>query len=170
MRKVPYASTMGSLMYAKVCTRPNIAHVVGIVSMFLSNPSKEHLVAAIWILRYLKGTSKTCLCFGTNKPMLVGCTDANMARDVDSRKSTSCYLITFSRGAVLWQSRLQKCVVLSTTKTEYIVITEVSKELLLMKKFLQELGLQGVYSTMIVRVLFILIRIQLFTLDSSILM
>ncbi|RVW75392.1 Retrovirus-related Pol polyprotein from transposon TNT 1-94 [Vitis vinifera] len=108
MRKVPYTSTMGSLMYAKVCMRLDIAHVIGVVSMFLSNPDKEHLVAAIWILRYLRGNSKTCLCFETNKPMLVGCTDADMARDVDSRKSTSCYLITFSRGAVLWQSRLQK--------------------------------------------------------------
>ena len=53
-----------------------------------------------WILGYLRGTSKTCLCFGTNKPVLVGCTYAHMARDVDSKKSTSCYLITFSRRAV----------------------------------------------------------------------
>ena len=95
-----------------------------------------------WILRYLKGTSKTCLCFGTNKPMLVGCTDADMARDVDSRKSTSCYLITFSRGTVSWQSRLQKYVTLSTIEAEYIVITEANKELLWMKKFLQKLSLQ----------------------------
>jgi hypothetical protein len=43
---------------------------------------------------------------------------------------------------VSWQSRLQKCVVLSTTKVEYIAITEAAKELLWMKKFLQELGLQ----------------------------
>ena len=64
-----------------------------------------------------------------------------MARDVDSRKSTSGYLITFSGGAVSWQSRLQKCVALSTTKAEYIAITDASKELLWMKKFLQELGL-----------------------------
>ena len=95
-----------------------------------------------WILRYLKGTSKTCLCFGTNKPMLVGCTDANMVGDVDSKKSTSGYLIHFSRGEVSWQSKLQKCVALSTTEAEYIVITEANKELLWMKKFLQKLSLQ----------------------------
>ena len=95
-----------------------------------------------WILRYLRGTSKTCLCFGIDKPMLIGCTNANMARDVDSKKFISGYLITFSRGAVSWQSRLQKCFALSTTEAEYIAITEASKELLWMKKFLQELGLQ----------------------------
>ena len=95
-----------------------------------------------WILKYLRGTSKTCLCFGTDKPMLLGCTNANMAGDVDFKKSTSGYLITFSGGVVSWQSRLQKCVALSTTEAEYIAIIEASKELLWMKKFLQELGLQ----------------------------
>ena len=62
--------------------------------------------------------------------MLVGCTNADMAGDVDSRKSTFGYLITFSRGTMSWKSRLQKCVALSTTEAEYIVITEASKELL----------------------------------------
>ena len=94
-----------------------------------------------WILKYLRGTSKTCLCFGTDKPMLVGCINADMVMDVDFKKSTSGYLITFSRGAMSWQSRLQKCLALSTKKDEYIATTEASKELLWMKKFLQELGL-----------------------------
>ena len=53
-----------------------------------------------WILGYLRGTSKTCLCFGTNKPVLVGCTDADMDGAVDSKKSTSSYLITFLGEAV----------------------------------------------------------------------
>lgn len=55
-----------------------------------------------WILRYLRGTSKTCLCFGTDKHVLVGCTDADMAGDVDSQKSTFGYLITFfTRSSVM---------------------------------------------------------------------
>ena len=61
--------------------------------------------------------------------MLVGCTNADMAGDVDSRKSTYDYLITFSGGAVSWQSRLQICVALSTIEAEYIAIVETSKEL-----------------------------------------
>jgi transposase InsO family protein len=142
MKKVPYASAVGSLMYAMVCTRPDIAHAVGVVSRFLSNPGKEHWAAVKWILRYLRGTSRVCLCFGNGKQVLDGFTDADMAGDIDSRKSTSGYLITYSGGAVSWQSRLQKCVALSTTEAEYIAITEAAKELLWMKKFLQELGLQ----------------------------
>ena len=48
-------------------------------------------------------------------------TDSDMAGDVDSRKSTSGYLITFAGGAVAWQSRLQKCVALSTTEVCFIL-------------------------------------------------
>ena len=142
MQNIPYASAVGSLMYAMVCTRSDIAHVVGVVSRFLSNPGKEHWTAVKWILRYLRGTSRICLCFGTDKPVLDGYTDADMAGDVDSRKSTSGYLMTFSGGAVSWQSRLQKCVALSRTEAEYIAVTETSNELLWMKKFLEELGLK----------------------------
>jgi hypothetical protein len=123
-----------------VCTRPDIGYAVGAVSRFLSNPGKEHWSVVKWILRYLKGTANKCLCFGNGDQMLVGYVDADMAGDVDSRKSTSGYLITFAGGAVSWQSRLQKCVALSTTEAEYIAITEGCKEILWMKKFLQELG------------------------------
>jgi len=42
MSNIPYASTIGNLMYAMVCTQPNIAYSVGVVSMFLANPGKEH--------------------------------------------------------------------------------------------------------------------------------
>eukprot|EP00253_Pinus_taeda_P021117 PITA_21117 len=42
MSRVPYASAVGSLMYAMVCTRPNIAHAVGVLSKFMSKPGKEH--------------------------------------------------------------------------------------------------------------------------------
>eukprot|EP00253_Pinus_taeda_P005034 PITA_05034 len=55
MSKVPYASAVGSLMYAMVCTRPDIAHAVGVVSRYMNNPGKEHWMAVKWVLRYLKG-------------------------------------------------------------------------------------------------------------------
>ncbi|KAG8645907.1 hypothetical protein MANES_10G105950v8, partial [Manihot esculenta] len=128
MDKFPYASAVRSLMYALVCTRPDKAHAIGVI-------------AVKWILRYLRGTSKLCLCFGSSEPVLVGYTDVDMAGDVDSRKSTSGYLITFAEG-VSWQSKLEKCVVLSTTEAEFIAATKACKEFLWMKKLLNELGLQ----------------------------
>ena len=147
MQKVPYASAVSSLMYAMVCTRPDIAHAVGVVSRFLSKPGREHWEAVKWILRYLHGTSSLRLCFGNMKYVFEGYTDSDMAGDVDSRKSTSGYLITFAGGAVSWQSRLQRCVALSTTEAEFIAATEACKELLWMRRFLKELGYsQGRYA------------------------
>ena len=78
--------------------------------------------------------------FGNGKPVLVGYTDSDMAGNKDNMKSTSGYLMTFAGGAVSWQSRLQKCVALSTTEAEYVAATEACKELLWLKRFLQELG------------------------------
>ncbi|CAL9011601.1 unnamed protein product, partial [Prunus brigantina] len=98
MAMVPYSSAVGSMMYAMICTRPDITHAVGVVSRFLSKPGREHWNAVKWILKYLRG------------------------------------------GAVSWQSKLQKCVALSTTEAEFIAATEACKEMLWMKRFLQELG------------------------------
>ena len=64
MSKVPYASAVGSLMYAMVCTRPDIAHVVGVISRYMSHPGIEHWNAVKWILKHLRGTSNKCLHFG----------------------------------------------------------------------------------------------------------
>ena len=62
MALVPYASAVGSLMYSMVCTRPDIAHTVGVVSRYMANPRKEHWEVVKWLLRYLRGTSSTSLC------------------------------------------------------------------------------------------------------------
>ena len=72
-----YSLAVGSLMYAMVCTRPNIAHAVGVVSRFMVNPSKDHLEVVKWIFRYLRGNSKLCLTFGDSKPVLEGYVDAD---------------------------------------------------------------------------------------------
>ncbi|KAH9304735.1 hypothetical protein KI387_009139, partial [Taxus chinensis] len=50
MTRVPYASAVGSLMYVMVCTRPDIAQVVGVVSRYMANPGKEHWKVVQWIL------------------------------------------------------------------------------------------------------------------------
>jgi hypothetical protein len=100
MKKVPFQSAMGNLMNAMVCTRPNIAYAVGVVSRFMSNSGEAHWAIVKWILRYLRGTSKMHLCFGNVDPVLQGYIDIDYAGDKDSRKSTSGYLVTFAGGSV----------------------------------------------------------------------
>ena len=63
MSKVPYSSIVGSLIYAMVCTRPDIAHAMGVMRRYMKNTGKEHQKTVPWILQYLRGTNSHALCF-----------------------------------------------------------------------------------------------------------
>ena len=169
MTKVPYASAVGSLMYAMVCTRPDIAHAVGVVSRFMSNPGKEHWEAVKWLLRYLKGTSKTALCFSKKSVVLEGFTDADLGGYSDSGKSTTGYVFTIGGTTISWMSRLQKSVALSTTEAEYMAIAEAAKELIWLKNSYQNLECSRriVYCIVTTRVQFFWQRIQCFTVERN---
>ncbi|PKA58050.1 Retrovirus-related Pol polyprotein from transposon TNT 1-94 [Apostasia shenzhenica] len=66
IHNVPYANAVGCLIYAIICTRPDLSHAVSVVSRYMANPKKEHWNALKWILRYLKGTSDCGLLFKKN--------------------------------------------------------------------------------------------------------
>ena len=119
MSHVPYASEMGSLMYAMDCTRPDIAHVVGVLSRFMSKLGKEHWTIVKRVFRYLCGTSDYGLCYqgrlGLDRVLNIhGFVDVNWAGDIDQRRSKSGYVFSLFGGAVSWMSKRQSIVVLST--------------------------------------------------------
>ena len=169
MSKVPYASTIGSLIYAMVCTRPDIAHAVGVVSRFMSRSGKQHWEAVKWILRYLKGLSDTSLYFTGASLKLQGYVDADFAGDIDSRKSTTGFVFTLGGTAISWASNLQKIVTLSTTEAEYVAATKAGKEMIWLHGFLNELvrSRRWAFHTVTVRVQFFLPKIQLFIQSQS---
>jgi hypothetical protein len=70
MSRVPYSSTVGSLMYVMVCTRPYIAHAVGVMNRYMKNLGKEYWEAIKWILNYLRGIATHALCFGGSNIVL----------------------------------------------------------------------------------------------------
>jgi hypothetical protein len=158
MSRVPYSSVVGSLMYAMVCRRPDIAHVVGVVSRYMNNLGKEHWEAIKWILRYLRGTTTHALCFGGSYTFLRGYVDSDMAGDKDRRRSTIGYVFTIGGTIVSWILKLQKVVELSTIETEYVTATEARKEMIWLQRFMEELGKkqENTGCTMIVRVPFTL--------------
>ena len=105
MSRVPYASAVGSLMYAMVCTRPNIAHAVGVLSRFMSKPGKEHWTTVKQIFRYLHGTSDYGLCYQGIPGLdivfdICGFVDADWVGDIDWRISTSGYVFNLFGGAI----------------------------------------------------------------------
>lgn len=87
----------------------------------------------------MRGSPKMCLYFGSSNLILEEYTNANMADNLDTKKSTFGYMFTFAEEAVSWKSKLQKCVALSIIRIEYIVTIDAGKEMFWMKRFLQQL-------------------------------
>ncbi|XP_074569538.1 uncharacterized protein LOC141826187 [Curcuma longa] len=139
MKKKPYASAIGSLMYTMLCTRPDISYAVGLVSRFQSNPGSRHWKAVKRIFRYLKGTANYCLCFHGADMSLSGYTDADWAGDLDDRKSTSGYTFLLNGGAISWNSKKQACVALSTMEAEYVACAAAVQEAVWLRRFLKHL-------------------------------
>eukprot|EP00253_Pinus_taeda_P002020 PITA_02020 len=105
MSHVPYASAVGSQMYAMVCTRPDLAHAMGVLSRFMSKPGKEHWKIVKRGLRYFNGTSDYGLCYqgrlGLEKALDIhGFVDADWARDLDQKRSTSGYAFKLFGGEI----------------------------------------------------------------------
>lgn len=140
MSRVPYASAVGSLMFAMICTRPDIAQAVGAVSRYMANPGREHWNTVKRILRYIKGTSNVALCYGGSELTVRGYVDSDFAGDLDKSKSTTGYVYKLAGGAVSWMSKLQKVVALSTTEAEYMAATQACKESIWIQRLLEELG------------------------------
>ena len=150
MNFVPYANVIGSLMYAMVCSQPNIAHSISILSRFMANPGKEHWNGVKWLLRYVRWSLSAGLKFRYSKEGvgIIGYVDSDYARDLDKRRSTIGYIFTLFGGPVSWKSQLQLIVALSTTEAKYIAVTEAKyiiateamKEAILLQGLVKELG------------------------------
>ena len=139
MSRIPYASAVGSLMYAMLCTRPDICYAVGVVSRYQSDPGEEHWIAVKHILKYLRRTRDYMLVYSSGSLETIGFTDSDFQGDIDSRKSTSGYVFTLYGGAVCWRSIKQTCVADSTTEAEYVAASEAAKEAVWLKKFIMDL-------------------------------
>ncbi len=139
MRRIPYASAVGSLMYAMLCTRPDICYAVGIVSRFQSNPGLQHWVAVKNILKYLRRTRNYMLVYSGTDLAMTGYTDSDFQADKDSRKSTSGSVFILNSGSVVWRSIKQSCIADSTMEAEYVAACEAAKEAVWLRKFLKAL-------------------------------
>jgi hypothetical protein len=77
-------------MYAQVCTRPDIAFVVGMFGRYQTDPGMDHWKAAKKVLRYLQGTKNYMLTFRKSDNLeVIGYSDSDFSGCVDSKKSTS---------------------------------------------------------------------------------
>ncbi|GJW55587.1 retrotransposon protein, putative, ty1-copia subclass [Tanacetum coccineum] len=143
MQNVPYASAVGSIMYAVRCTRPDVAFAQNITSRFQQNPGEAHWTAVKNILKYLRNTKDTFLVYGGNPEaeLQVKCyCDAGFETDRDDTKSQTGYVFVLNGGAVVWKSSKQSTTAQHATEAEYIAASEAAKEAVWIRKFIDELG------------------------------
>ena len=140
-----YMALVGSLLYAAIITRPDIAYAVQALGRHLQSSGQEHWVAGKRVLRYLKGTRDLGITYGGSKSQdqdlcHVGYSDADWAGDPDTSRSTTAYIFMSAGGAVSWMSRLQPTVALSSTEAEYMALCEAVKESIHMRQLYKSLG------------------------------
>jgi hypothetical protein len=138
MKNVPYREAVGSLMYAAMGTRPDIAFATSTVAQFLENPGWAHWEAVKKIFRYLKGTRGLSLVYGGRKEDLQGWVDADGASQ-EHRRAITGYVFMVDGGAVSWMSKKQELVTLSTTEAEYVAATHAAKEAVWLRRLFGEL-------------------------------
>ncbi|KAK8667494.1 hypothetical protein V6N13_007643 [Hibiscus sabdariffa] len=115
MSQIPYASAIGSIMYAMICTRPDLSYALSMTSRYQVNPDEGHWTAVKNILKYLRTTKDVFLVYGGEEEFRI-------------------------KGAVSWKSSKQDTIADSTTKAEYITASEAVKEAVWIKKFITGLG------------------------------
>ena len=144
MNNVPYASAVGSLMYAQVCTRPDLAFATGVFSRYQSNPGWAHWVGVKKALRYCQGTKDYMLTYRRSDNLeVVGYSDADFAGCKDSMTSTSGYIFTFACGAISWKSSKQSVTASSTMQAEFMACYEATGQAVWLKNFILGLRVVG---------------------------
>ncbi|KAL5478632.1 hypothetical protein ACEPAI_2818 [Sanghuangporus weigelae] len=139
MRDVPYREAIGSLMYAALATRPDIAFTVTLLSKFSVNPGPDHWKAVKRVFAYLKGSRNLWLTYGgVQGRELKGFTDADRSMQ-EERRAISDYVFILNGGAISWYSKTQEIVSLSTAESEYIAATHAAKEAIWLRQLVYQL-------------------------------
>ncbi|WJX69836.1 hypothetical protein P8452_54013 [Trifolium repens] len=126
--QLEYSRVIGSLMYAMISTRPDIAYAVGKLSRFTSNPSRHHWHAITRVFKYLKGTMNYGLSYMGFPSVLEGYSDASWINNVEDSSSTSGWVFLLGGGAISWASKKQTCITSSTMESEFVALAAAGKE------------------------------------------
>ncbi|GKC19692.1 hypothetical protein Tco_1021842, partial [Tanacetum coccineum] len=111
MQNIPYASAVGSIIYAVRCTRPDVAFAQNITIQFQQNPGELHWTVVKNILKYLRNTKDMFLVYGGDikRELRVSCyTDVGYLTDADDLKSQTGYVFVLNGGVIDWKSTKQR--------------------------------------------------------------
>jgi hypothetical protein len=152
-----YMEKTGTLMYAAISTRPDIAHAVHYLASHMLAPTEQHMTAADRVLRYLAGTKEVGLIFGARTAAegdsrgrgdqyqvdVCAYSDADWANNKVDRKSITGWVAKLNGDPISWSSKKQRVVAQSTMEAELYAKAAAIQEVLWQRGLLQELGLQS---------------------------
>jgi hypothetical protein len=149
MASLPYRGLVGSVLFAAISTRPDIANAVSDLTRFLNNPGKQHWKAALHVLLYLRGTSHLGIRFTASGRRDLSClrlsaqVDASFAplwKESDGRSVTGFFL-RMAHGSLYWETHRQPTEAKSTGESEFVALTSCCETILWVVHFLTALGL-----------------------------
>jgi Reverse transcriptase (RNA-dependent DNA polymerase) len=139
-----YGKYVGALLYVAITSHPEIQHAVMLLSKKLQSPDNSDLAKVKRVMRYLQGVKQLGLYYHKGMddgiPKLVGYSDSDWAGDIETRRSTSGNALLLGNCVVSWMAKLQPIVAQSSTEAEYIASNEAGKEIVWLRRLLDELG------------------------------
>src|SRR5680860_201186 len=160
---VQYMELVGTLMYAGISTRPDIAHAAHALASRMQQPTVRDMVAAERVLRYLSGTPDLGLVFGSRNGQLIGYSrgraqlqldvcayaDADWANGKGDRRSITGWVAKINGDTISWASKKQRTVALSTCEAELYAEAAAIQEVLWLRGLLKELGLHAQHGSVV---------------------
>jgi hypothetical protein len=143
--ETPYREAVGSLLYLAGCTRPDIAFAVSRASRHLADPTDQDWTAVKRILKYVLSTFEYGPVYrkdSATADKVSVYSDADFAGCSESRRSTSGIIALFADAPVIWSSKRQQSVALSTTEAEFIAASGAAKEAVWIIEFMNEVNIQ----------------------------
>ncbi|MBW0512383.1 hypothetical protein O181_052098 [Austropuccinia psidii MF-1] len=139
---VSYRSAIGSINYLSTATRPDLSFAVSTLSQFLEKPGIKHWKGFLQVLRYLNGSQDLGLVYGGKERCgNTAYSDADWGNFQVTRRSITGYLACFNQSLVIWKTRKQPTVSLSTAEAEYKSLCDLTLELLWLTQWCQESGI-----------------------------
>jgi hypothetical protein len=145
-----FPELLGAIMYLMVCTRPDIAHAVSVLSRYIA-PDRHgaaHWAAALRLLAYLKGTLAHCLVLGGTGTTLQGHSDSSCQDVQQDRRSSQGYCFDLGAGVISWRANRSPAIALSSCEAELYAGTAAAQECMWLGGLLRTLGYEQAAPTL----------------------
>ena len=144
-----YQRKTGSILYAAITTRPDVAFAASRLARFNQNPTEDHQRAAERVIQYLYRTRSMALCYGGDNGergedgarSFVCASDASFADNTVDRKSSQGYIMTLFGGPIGWRANKQETVTTLSTQAELLALSQTVKEAIFISRLFKSMTL-----------------------------